>query len=71
MHKCTAQDFGAFHAIVDSQNRLLQAMKKKNMFFCLDKNDQFGNPVNMTLYGSGVSGVSRGLDIVYRPCIPK
>ena len=41
------------------------------MFYCLDKTDQYGNPVNMTIYGDYVSGVKRQLSIVYRPCVPK
>ena len=41
------------------------------MFYCLDKTDQYGNPVNTTIYGDYVSGFSRSLSIVYRPCVPK
>ena len=41
------------------------------MFYCLDKTDQYGNPLNTTIYGDFVSGFSRYLSIVYRPCVPK
>ena len=41
------------------------------MFYCLDNSDEFGNPINMTMYGNWEAGVSRSLSIIYRPCIPK
>ena len=46
-------------------------MKEKKIFYCLDKVDQFGNEINMTMYGNWDSGVARGLSITYRPCVPK
>ena len=45
--------------------------KKKNMFYCLDETDQFGKPVNMTIYGNAWSATGRGLGLVFRPCIPR
>jgi len=46
-------------------------MKKKQMFYCLDKTDQYGNLVNMTMYGSESAGFYRALEIIYRPCVPR
>ena len=34
-------------------------MKKKNILYCLDKTDQFGNYVNMTTYGNEDSGFAK------------
>ena len=45
--------------------------KKKNMFYCLNETDQYGKPYNMTIYGNFDGGHDQGLNIVYRPCIPR
>ena len=39
--------------------------------YCLDKNDKFGNPVDMNTYGNWESHFVRYLSLTYRPCIPK
>ena len=59
VHKCTEEDYSEFHKIVEHQNKTLETKKKKNMFYCLDKTDQFGRPVNMTMYGDWNSGFTR------------
>ena len=41
------------------------------MFYCLDKTDQFGNPINNTIFGSNNSGHLKDLHINFRPCVPK
>jgi hypothetical protein len=41
------------------------------MFFCLNKTDTFGRPVNMTHHGNWNSGFTRQLAIMYRPCFPR
>ena len=71
VHKCTEYDYSEFHEIVETQKSTLEVKKKKNMLYCLDKNDQFGRPVNMTAHGNWNDGFGRELAIVYRPCLPR
>ena len=59
VHKCTEEDYLEFHEIGESQKSTLETKKKKNMFYCLDKTDLFGNPVNMTVHGDWNSGFTR------------
>ena len=71
VHKCTEEDFEYFHEVTEYQKYIVEEMKKKDMFFCLDKDDQFGNPVDMTMYGAWEIHYHRSLSIIYRPCQPK
>ena len=41
-----------------------------NDLLCLNEEDVFGNPVDFSLFGSYKYGVYRGIDVIYRPCIP-
>lgn len=46
-------------------------MKNKTYFYCIDKTDAFGKPLNMELYGQFTDHVFRVLHIMYRPCVPR
>ena len=59
VHKCTEEDYSEFHEIIESQKTTLEVKKKNNMFYCLDKNDKFGHPINMTTYGDWNAGFTR------------
>ena len=39
VHKCTEEDFEYFHEVTEYQKYIVEEMKKKDMFFCLDKDD--------------------------------
>ena len=71
LHKCTEEDYADFNEIVEWQKPKLDVAKEKNMFYCFDKNDQYGNAVNLTMYGDYGSGVFREISLIYRPCLPK
>jgi len=51
VHKCDEKDFEAFHETVSYQKNQLEELKNSSSLNCLDKFDQFGNPINMTIYG--------------------
>jgi len=70
-HKCTEEDYSKFHPILEHQQASFEVKKKKNIFHCLDKTDQFGRPVNNTLFGDWDSGYCRELSLIFRPCIPR
>ena len=46
-------------------------MQKERMFYCLDKTDQFGIPIDLQLYGRESGSAYRQLSIVFRPCNPR
>ena len=71
VHECSNKDFEEFHDILDQQKKKFETLRKQNIFYCLDKTDQHGNPINMTTYGNSHSEVYRSLSILYRPCMPK
>ena len=51
IHKCDEEDYALFHKVEAADKERLQNMKDKNMFFCLNRKDRFGEPVKLELFG--------------------
>ena len=64
------EDYEKFYPVSKGSIAKTESFKKKNGWFCLDKVDEKGKPINRKLYGSGDSQPNRTLAIVLRPCIP-
>jgi len=45
-------------------------LKRKKDLICLDRNDQFGVPYNMTMFGGPTAKVNKYLSLHFRPCVP-
>jgi hypothetical protein len=70
VHKCTQQDFDEFYPVKESQKNIIETLKARKAFFCMDKLDKLGNEYTKNVYG-GVEAAHINYDIVFRPCIPE
>ena len=70
-HKCTKEDYGRFYEPAVDQAPKVNRLKKANTFYCLDKIDTNGRPLNTSLFGKDDIVVHRRLDIIFTPCIPQ
>jgi len=48
----------------------MNLIKSSDDLLCLNTNDVFGNPLDLSIYGGYKYSIYRSITILYRPCIP-
>jgi hypothetical protein len=69
-HTCNEEDISRFSSSKNGQEKIMSYLKSQTELYCLDRLDQFGNPIDLSIYGAHRYNVKREISIVYRPCIP-
>jgi len=48
---------------------MMNDLKARQLFYCLDEFDKFGNPLNLTVYNGGQK-IKKNLELMFRACTP-